>query len=251
MDLSHLMKPWFSAHFHIWYHQSAITRAFALFILFLYVSLSHLLLYSISSSSRFRLSDSSIMAPDGVEEAEYDSDPEELKRFLAPRRREEASDDEELEGLKDDDHNRVGNQIDSDQQSYGIAESDDDADQGLLIEGDSYDEEDEEGDFDELDDDIEYITDKDKTAVAGNLKGNGEDATEDSATDLVDGEEPKKKEPFAVPTAGAFYMHDDRSQEMDTASNRLTIFFTPRPFLGFRVFVTNEMDGEYIKDSCI
>ncbi|KAF3515780.1 hypothetical protein DY000_02062054 [Brassica cretica] len=68
------------------------------------------------------------MAPDGVEEADYESDPEELKRSLAARRR-EASDDE-------------------------------------------------------------------------------------------DENQPKQKEPFAVPTAGAFYMHDDRFQEMDTAPNR-------------------------------
>ncbi|VVA95952.1 unnamed protein product [Arabis nemorensis] len=118
------------------------------------------------------------MAPDGVEEADYESDPEELKRSLATRRR-EASDDEE------DTETRGGNQrpeIDSD--------DNDEEEGGFPIDG--------------LDTDGR----------------NGEDATEDSATDLVDGEEQKKKEPFAVPTAGAFYMHDDRFQEMDAASNR-------------------------------
>ncbi|KAF8117929.1 hypothetical protein N665_0008s0266 [Sinapis alba] len=147
------------------------------------------------------------MAPDGVEEADYESDPEELKRSLATRRR-EASDDE--------DENRGEIQsadIDSDQQS-AIVEFDNDADEGLHIQGDdSYDDEDdEEGGYGEVDDNMEYKT----TRVAG--KGMETAATEDSATDLVDGDEPKQKEPFAVPTAGAFYMHDDRFQEMDAAA---------------------------------
>lgn len=151
------------------------------------------------------------MAPDGVEEPEYESDPEELKRSLATRRR-EASDDE-------DDHEKP--QVDSDQsdEESGIVESDND---GLRIEededgGDSYDEEDEEEDLD--------------NDAAGKPKG-AEDTTEDSATDLV---EQKKKEPFAVPTAGAFYMHDDRFQEMDAASNRFSFLLF---ILGFICYMT-------------
>ncbi|KAG2324571.1 hypothetical protein Bca4012_039073 [Brassica carinata] len=151
------------------------------------------------------------MAPDGVEEAEYESDPEELKRSLAARRR-EASDDE-------DENNRGEIQsadIYSDEQS-AVVEFDNDADEGLHIEGDdSYDEEDEEeeGDYGEVDDNMEYKT----TRVAGKAEPKGmESGTEDS---VADGDEPKQKEPFAVPTAGAFYMHDDRFQEMDAVSNR-------------------------------
>ncbi|CAH2068013.1 unnamed protein product [Thlaspi arvense] len=149
------------------------------------------------------------MAPDGVEDADYESDPEELKRSLAARRR-EASDDED-EGFKDE--KRGGNQgaaIDSDEQ----AESDNDG-------GDSYDD-DEEGDYGEVDDDI---ADNGKPGVSQS-KGvevdgrNGEDATEETAADVVEGEEQKQKEPFAVPTAGAFYMHDDRFQKMDAGTNR-------------------------------
>ncbi|KAL1199363.1 MLN51-like protein [Cardamine amara subsp. amara] len=147
------------------------------------------------------------MAPDGVEEPDNESDPEELKRSLATRRR-EASDDED-EGVKDVDEKRARPEVDSDEQS-GVVESDNDSEDGLPIEDDSSDEED--------DEDLDYITDNDKTSP----KPKGvEDTTEDSTTDLVDGgPEQKKKEPFAVPTAGAFYMHDDRFQEMDAASNR-------------------------------
>ncbi|ESQ27028.1 hypothetical protein EUTSA_v10018298mg [Eutrema salsugineum] len=149
------------------------------------------------------------MAP---EEAEYESDPEELKRSLATRRR-EASDDED-EGVKDADAKRGGNQrpeIDSDEQSGGIL--DDEGEEGLHIEGDSYDEE-EEDEEEDYGDDLEYIADNDNgKPVDSQPKG----VIEDSATDVV---EQKPKEPFAVPTAGAFYMHDDRFQELDAASNR-------------------------------
>ncbi|KAJ4884810.1 CASC3/Barentsz eIF4AIII binding [Raphanus sativus] len=140
------------------------------------------------------------MGPDVVEEADYESDPEELKRSLATRRR-EASDDE--------DENRGEIQsadVDSDEQS-AVVEFDNDADD---IEGDdSYDED---GDYGEVDEEkMEYKT----TSVAGKAEPKG---TEDCV--VVDGEEPKQKEPFAVPTAGAFYMHDDRFQELDAAPNR-------------------------------
>lgn len=171
------------------------------------------------------------MAPDAAEEPDYESDPEELNRSLATRRR-VASDDED-EGLKDDDEKPVPNQILSDlsDEQSGIVESHLYDDQ---IDGDSYDEEEDEddGDFGEVDDHVEYIAVNDNTSVAGKPKAieadgtNGEDVTQDSATDLVDGEDQKKKEPFAVPTAGAFYMHDDRFQEMDAGSNRLTMFST-------------------------
>ncbi|EOA34989.1 hypothetical protein CARUB_v10020081mg [Capsella rubella] len=103
------------------------------------------------------------MAPDVVEDPDYDSDPEELNRSLATRRR-QASDDE--------DDNLAGNLTHSDDQT-GILDSD--IDDHALPEDDH---------------------------------------------DSEDLEEQKKKEPFAVPTAGAFYMHDDRFQPLDTASNR-------------------------------
>lgn len=165
------------------------------------------------------------MAPDGVEEADYESDPEELKRSLAARRREASDDEDENRGEKIQSADNDSDQ--SDEQS-AVVEFDNDADEGLRIEGDdSYDEEDEEeeGDYGEDDDNnMEYKT----TSIAGEAEPKGVEAeTEDS---VVDGEEPKQKEPFAVPTAGAFYMHDDRFQEMDAAPNRyyyMILFFSP------------------------
>ncbi|XP_010430029.1 PREDICTED: uncharacterized protein LOC104714384 isoform X1 [Camelina sativa] len=137
------------------------------------------------------------MAP---EDPEYESDPEELNRSLATRRR-VASDDEDDGALN---HNLVANPIDSDL-------SDDEDQQSAFLDSD----------HDLVDDsseaDFEFVPDHDNALAAA-------DGTEDSAvsaTDLVDdGLEQKKKEPFAVPTAGAFYMHDDRFQEFDAASNR-------------------------------
>ncbi|KAL9312314.1 Protein MLN51 [Arabidopsis thaliana] len=156
------------------------------------------------------------MAPDGVEDSDYESDPDELNRSLATRRREASDDDEDDEEADDHDKLRAAIQIHSDEHS-GVVVVDSDDNEGLHIE-DSYgddDDEEEDGDYGQVDDHVEYIADNnDKTIVAGN-------GTDDSAaTDLVDGEEQKKKEPFAVPTAGAFYMHDDRFQELDAASNR-------------------------------
>jgi len=156
------------------------------------------------------------MAPDGVEDSDYESDPDELNRSLATRRREASDDDEDDEEADDHDKLRAAIQIHSDEHS-GVVAVDSDDNEGLHIE-DSYgddDDEEEDGDYGQVDDHVEYIADNnDKTIVAGN-------GTDDSAaTDLVDGEEQKKKEPFAVPTAGAFYMHDDRFQELDAASNR-------------------------------
>ncbi|KAJ0256726.1 Protein MLN51 [Hirschfeldia incana] len=150
------------------------------------------------------------MAPDGVEEADYESDPEELKRSLATRRREASDDeDENLGEIHSAD-------IDSDEQKSAIVEFDNDADEGSHIEGDDSYDEDEEGDYgDDDEDSMEYNK---TTSVDGKAEPKGMEAvTEDS---VVDGEEPKQKEPFAVPTAGAFYMHDDRFQEMDVAPNR-------------------------------
>ncbi|XP_010473002.1 PREDICTED: uncharacterized protein LOC104752533 isoform X2 [Camelina sativa] len=143
------------------------------------------------------------MAP---EDPDYESDPEELNRSLATRRR-VASDDED-DALN---HNLVANPIDSDlsdDQQSAFLDSDHD-----LVDGED---DSSEADFAQLDDDVEFVPDHDNTLAAA-------DGTEDSAvsaTDLVDGLEQKKKEPFAVPTAGAFYMHDDRFQELDAASNR-------------------------------
>ncbi|XP_019082492.1 PREDICTED: uncharacterized protein LOC109124945 [Camelina sativa] len=150
------------------------------------------------------------MAP---EDPDYESDPEELNRSLATRRR-EASDDEDGASDDEDDallnHNLVADHIDSDladdDEHSAILDSDHDH---VDVDGDG-DDDSSEADFAQVDDDVEFIPDHDNTLAA----------VDGTASDLVDGQELKKKEPFAVPTAGAFYMHDDRFQELDAASNR-------------------------------
>ncbi|KAF8086901.1 hypothetical protein N665_0609s0032 [Sinapis alba] len=142
------------------------------------------------------------MAPADAGEPEYESDPEELKRSLATRRR-EASDDEEEDN---DDGERVKNlraEIDSDSdqsdEQDGIVKDDNDENKSEDGE-DSY--EDEEGD--------EFIDDDDKRSSK---------LAEDAAGH-VDGEEEKEKQSSTVPTGGAFYMHDDRFQELSTGRSR-------------------------------
>ncbi|KAG2319854.1 hypothetical protein Bca4012_053893 [Brassica carinata] len=136
-------------------------------------------------------------------EQEYESDPEELKRSLATRRR-EASDDE------DEDDEEVKNQraaeIDSDSdQSDGLVDND----ENKSGDGeDSYEEEEEEEDDDDDDDDDRKVN---------LMKKSGED---DDAAGHVDGEEDKEKQSSAVPTGGAFYMHDDRFQELSAGRSR-------------------------------
>ncbi|GLT64314.1 hypothetical protein SLA2020_368180 [Shorea laevis] len=86
------------------------------------------------------------MATAGEEELEYESDPEEVKRSLAMRRR-EASDDEEGEGAgreKARMDRRVGSQSDESDGQGGVAEYEDDEE--LDEEEEEEEEEDEEDD---------------------------------------------------------------------------------------------------------
>ncbi|XP_039033471.1 protein MLN51 homolog isoform X2 [Hibiscus syriacus] len=171
------------------------------------------------------------MATTGEEEMDYESDPEEVNRSLAMRRRRAASDDEEDERGVDDNNNavamdlRVAVQSDESDGQEGAADYDDDeVELELEEEGEEeeayYDEEEEE-DIDE--EEIEEVRRKE---VEGNVERTGGEALVDDGNRNVDkrveisnsnnlvGEEDeegkKENEPFAVPTNGAFYMHDDR-----------------------------------------
>ncbi|KAE8680786.1 CASC3/Barentsz eIF4AIII binding, putative isoform 6 [Hibiscus syriacus] len=131
------------------------------------------------------------MATAGEEEMEYESDPEEMKRSLAMRRRKAASDDEEGE------------------RKWMI----------IIIEEEFYDEEEEE-DIDE--EQIEEV-------IRGEVERTGGETVVDDGNSNVaerveisnsnnhegeeDGEGKKENEPFAVPTTGSFYMHDDRFRD--------------------------------------
>ncbi|XVF25030.1 hypothetical protein REPUB_Repub13aG0178900 [Reevesia pubescens] len=193
------------------------------------------------------------MATTGEEEVEYESDPEEVMRSLAMRRREAASDDEECEREYDDDNNN-NNNIEARIDRMTVIHSDESDGQGGAA--DYYDEEEEEEEEEELD--LEEVYDEEveeeeeeeigeeeidelgKREVQGNAERTGEDVKEatvvggnwnvDDGVEInnsnhlgeVDGEEKKENEPFAVPTAGAFYMHDDRFRDNVGGRNRRT-----------------------------
>ncbi|XP_039005924.1 protein MLN51 homolog isoform X1 [Hibiscus syriacus] len=181
------------------------------------------------------------MAMTGEEELEYESDPEEAKRSLAMRRREAASDDEEDEREEANntearvDRRAVIHSDESDDQG-GAADFDDDEEE-LDFDDDEEEVYDEEGGFDE-----EEVEEVRKGELQGNVERNGEDVKE---LGVVDGnrnvdeeveinnndnnhlgeegeEEKKENEPFAVPTAGTFYMHDDRFRDNVGGRNRRT-----------------------------
>ncbi|KAG4211774.1 hypothetical protein ERO13_A02G122300v2 [Gossypium hirsutum] len=179
------------------------------------------------------------MATTGVEEVEYESDPEEVKRSLAMRRREAASDDDE--GERDEENNAearmdrrsVIRSDESDGQG-GAADYDDGVEELDLEEVeevyDEYEEEEEEIDEEEIDE-------VGKVEVRGNVKITGDDVKEavvengnvDEGLGIDNnhigeehGEEKKENEPFAVPTAGLFYMHDDRFRDNVGGRHRRT-----------------------------
>ncbi|KAK2378725.1 protein MLN51 protein [Trifolium repens] len=169
------------------------------------------------------------MANSVEEDVDYESDPEEANRSLLTMRRREASDDEEEEregeGDRDDDDSvksedlRVRVRSDDSDGEGGVADYDDD-DNEEVEEEEEYDEvEDEEEEYEEV-----YV-EKGVSGVEGSVivvkESDGDvipSLGEDSAE--VNTEEKKENEPFAVPTAGAFYMHDDRFRDNSGARQR-------------------------------
>ncbi|KAH1048027.1 hypothetical protein J1N35_038811 [Gossypium stocksii] len=172
------------------------------------------------------------MATTGEDEVEYYSDPEDVKRSLTMQRRKAASDDEEGEGEVDNNNTLRMNPravIDSEESdSQGGAADYDDEEEELYSE-----EEEEEENYDgveEEDVDEEEIEEvMRRREVQGNAERTGGAAVVDNGNRNVDevveisngnnyvgGEdedEKKENEPFVVPTAGAFYMHDDRFRD--------------------------------------
>ncbi|THG12611.1 hypothetical protein TEA_000973 [Camellia sinensis var. sinensis] len=185
------------------------------------------------------------MAAVGEEEGEYESDPEELKRSLTMRRR-EASDDEGEEG---DGGERERRRVDSmagiasDGESEGQgAPADYDDDESEIEEEEELEEYEEEelgvgeeevevGEDDERGgkDDVDVgnkveAVEAGGEVVARELDGDRErsvgESTEVQGVNQVE-EEKKENEPFAVPTAGAFYMHDDRFRDNAAGRHRV------------------------------
>lgn len=154
------------------------------------------------------------MASAVEEDVEYESDPEEANISLTMRRR-EASDDSE--GEEDDTVNtkdrRVRVHSDDSDGEGGVA----DYDEGGVEEELEEDlEEEEEEEYDEVGEEEVYEEKgvngiEDSSVVVVNESDGDGRPLEDSAE--VQLEEKKENEPFAVPTAGAFYMHDDRFRD--------------------------------------
>ncbi|KAJ6696204.1 PROTEIN MLN51-like protein [Salix koriyanagi] len=174
------------------------------------------------------------MAKVGEEEIVYESDPEEEKRLLVRRRREAASDDEEGEGEEKPRINRRAS-IHSDESDGqgGAADYDDDDEEALNEEEDEeegvYEEEEEEA-YEE-----EEGKEGNEEGVGGSgnagvevrekkeIEGRKEQVGEEEKVEGEEGEEGKKgNQPFAVPTAGAFYMHDDRFRDSAGGRHRRT-----------------------------
>lgn len=150
------------------------------------------------------------MASAGEEETEYESDPEEAKISLKMRRREASDDEDEREEGENPTVDSEGDESDG---------------QGGA---DDYDEEYEEEE--EYDEQQEEVVEEREIGVEREIVGgtkaveemaeNGEEIGEDQQGE---GEEEKKEnEPFAVPTSGAFYMHDDRFRDNAGGKHRRT-----------------------------
>ncbi|GAB4842018.1 hypothetical protein Ancab_011977 [Ancistrocladus abbreviatus] len=187
------------------------------------------------------------------EETEYESDPEEAKLSLKMRRK-EASDDEEEEEEAGHQEERERERerrekslprsgIDSDGESDGqggVAEYDDEELEVEEEEVEYYEEEELIVEAEE-----EYVEEKDGEIGSGDGAGelvevDGHEEAEDKEFEMERGigdvsegqgsvmwqsqmEEGKKdSEPFAVPTAGAFYMHDDRFRDNASGRHRRT-----------------------------
>ncbi|OEL20231.1 hypothetical protein BAE44_0018757, partial [Dichanthelium oligosanthes] len=145
---------------------------------------------------------------------EYESDLDDAP-LPAVRRRDAASDDE---GEEDDEdggmplrRRKAGSDADSDGQ--GAAEV---YNEGAYEEGEEYEEYKEE--YEEFEDrgGRRRVVASEAVAAAGQEEveaGDGEVEKADEAAPGEEDEEKKGNEPYAVPTTGAFYMHDDRFQE--------------------------------------
>lgn len=163
------------------------------------------------------------------DDVDYESDPEEAQRSLLTMRRREASDDEEEEergvGERDDDDSvksedlRVRVRSDDSDGEGGVADYDEDDEE--VEEEEEYEEEEYEEGVEE-----EVYEEKGEGGVDGSVivvkesEGGVVPSLEEEDSGEVNLEEKKENEPFAVPTAGAFYMHDDRFRDNSNARQR-------------------------------
>ncbi|XP_057474252.1 protein MLN51 homolog isoform X3 [Actinidia eriantha] len=151
------------------------------------------------------------------EEVEYESDPEEAKRLLTTRRREASDDEDDGEERERALRARTGSDEESDGQG-APAEYDDDEE--LEIEEEEELEEDEEVEHVE-EEAVEREYEVREGGDSVEVKELDGELSEIQGVDQA-GEEKKENEPFAVPTAGAFYMHDDRFRDHAGGRHRRT-----------------------------
>jgi len=161
---------------------------------------------------------------------EYDSDPEEAKRPLTMRRREASDDEEEAEGEEVTDKREVGrvevrseDDIDDEGGVEDYANDGDDVEEG---EEELQEEEEEEEEVEEMYEEkgASWGVEAEGPVVVAKESDDYDvrPPLEDSAEDHS--EEKKESDPFAVPTAGAFYMHDDRFRDNAGTRNRYVMF---------------------------
>ncbi|KAF9617267.1 hypothetical protein IFM89_035211 [Coptis chinensis] len=148
------------------------------------------------------------------EEEEYESDPEEVVKSLAMRRRVASDDEEEIEGERV--RNLTGGGVASDVGS----ESDDGQGEPEVYDDDEEEEDEEE--YEEVDKDAGKV-EVTEGIVGGDDEKRSNVEIEGKEDEVVEGEK-KENEPFAVPTAGAFYMHDDRFRENGGGRHRKSIW---------------------------
>ncbi|KAI9401839.1 hypothetical protein POPTR_001G178900v4 [Populus trichocarpa] len=179
------------------------------------------------------------MARVGEAEIEYESDPEEEKRLLGRRRREAASDDEEGEGEEKPiiDRRSPIHSDESDDQVGAADYDDDEEEEEDALNGEEDGDDDEEVYDDEVEEEEVYEEEEGEKGNEKGVGGNGNVGVEVREKEIEgrkveemgeekveEGEEGKKEnEPFAVPTAGAFYMHDDRFRDSAGGRHRRTL----------------------------
>uniref|UniRef100_A0A7N0UZS6 Btz domain-containing protein n=1 Tax=Kalanchoe fedtschenkoi TaxID=63787 RepID=A0A7N0UZS6_KALFE len=174
-------------------------------------------------------------------EEEYDTDPEEAKLSLALRRRVASDDEEEDEKEEEGERGADGGEKRRDgvPPRVDIRTSDEESDDQGAPE--DYEDEDIEEDEEELEDGVELVAADDvrgrgreraSVDMENGVRGEGMELLEGEIADRLDvgdsenqveGGEEKEHEPFAVPTAGAFYMHDDRFRENAAGRHRRTL----------------------------
>ncbi|XP_047341750.1 protein MLN51 homolog [Impatiens glandulifera] len=170
------------------------------------------------------------------DEVEYETDSEEEPNMSLAMRRKEASDDEEGGEMTGKSPTRIGSRV-------GIGEPDD---EGAVEEYDygesdeeEYEKEEEEGGYvergrsndqwevvrDVVDVREERVVDKevDGDGVSSVLEAQEIEGGNQLGVEEEEGEEKKETEPFAIPTTGAFYMHDDRFRDNVAGRNRKTL----------------------------